>query len=103
MGDEWLANANCIGPVVVCGDFNSLPNSSVHKLLSQQLNDMQILLDGHRPLTTFGSRLPSARIDHIFGNSMIKVQHVEVPRTQLTRTSSDHFPLIVDIQLAINH
>jgi endonuclease/exonuclease/phosphatase family metal-dependent hydrolase len=99
LGEEWLANADCVGPVVVCGDFNSLPNSAVHKRFSQQVNDLQVLLDDHRPKKTFGGRIPSARIDHIFGNSMVNVQHVEVPRTQLTRTASDHLPLIVDIQL----
>jgi len=103
LGDEWLANVNCIGPVVICGDFNCLPNSTVHKRFSQQLNDMQILLEDHRPKKTLGGRIPSARIDHMFGNSMVNVQHVEVPRTQLTRTASDHLPLIVDIQLYKPH
>jgi endonuclease/exonuclease/phosphatase family metal-dependent hydrolase len=101
LGEEWLANAKCVGPVVICGDFNSLPNSAVHKRFSRHLNDLQVLLDDHRPKKTFGGRFPSARIDHIFGNSMVNVQHVEVPRTQLTRTSSDHLPLIVDIQLVM--
>ena len=99
LGDDWLANANCTGPVVICGDFNSLPNSAVHKRFSRQLNDMQILHENHRPKKTFGGRFPSARIDHIFGNSMVNVQNIEVPRTQLTRNASDHLPLIVDITI----
>jgi endonuclease/exonuclease/phosphatase family metal-dependent hydrolase len=102
LGDDWLANANCTGAVVICGDFNSLPNSAVHKRFSRHLNDMQILHENHRPKKTFGGRFPSARIDHIFGNSMVNVKHVEVPRTQLTRNASDHLPLIVDIQLVMH-
>jgi endonuclease/exonuclease/phosphatase family metal-dependent hydrolase len=101
LGDEWLANPDCTGPVIVCGDFNSFPNSAVHKRFSRQLNDIQRLLKDHRPLRTFGGRVPSVRIDHIFGNSMINVKNVEVPRTHLTRTASDHFPLIADIELLL--
>jgi endonuclease/exonuclease/phosphatase family metal-dependent hydrolase len=101
LGNEWLANPNCTGPVVVCGDFNSFPNSYVHKRFSRQLSDIQTLLEHHRPMRTFGGRFPGARIDHIFGNSMIKVKQVEVPRTHLTRTASDHLPLIADIELVL--
>jgi endonuclease/exonuclease/phosphatase family metal-dependent hydrolase len=39
-----------------------------------------------------------ARIDHIFVGRRLDVIHVEVPATHLTRTASDHLPLLADIR-----
>ena len=43
--------------------------------------------------------MPVLSIDHIFLSAELKVKHVEVPRTPLTRIASDHFPLIAELQL----
>jgi endonuclease/exonuclease/phosphatase family metal-dependent hydrolase len=65
----------------------------------EYLRDAQLQLKGHRPINTFSGRFPRARIDHVFTNSMLEVTNVQVPRTHLTRSASDHLPLIIDLKL----
>ncbi|MFT6897394.1 MAG: endonuclease/exonuclease/phosphatase family metal-dependent hydrolase [Paraglaciecola sp.] len=102
LGRDWLGSANCQQPLILCGDFNLFPRSAAYKRIVKQMHDMQLKLQGHRPLNTFSGRFPSARIDHIFANSMIDVLKIQVPRTHLTRSASDHLPLIADLQLTVN-
>jgi endonuclease/exonuclease/phosphatase family metal-dependent hydrolase len=99
LGSEWLGSANFQQPLILCGDFNLFPTSAAYKRIAKQMHDMQLNLHGHRPLNTFSGRFPSARIDHIFANSMVDVVRIQVPRTHLTRSASDHLPLIADLQL----
>jgi hypothetical protein len=40
------------------------------------------------------------RIDHIFLSTQFSAQAVMVPRSDLTRVTSDHLPLLADLQLA---
>lgn len=102
LGRDWLGSANLQQPIILCGDFNFFPNSPAYKCIVEHMHDMQLKLDGHRPLNTFSGRFPSARIDHIFANAMVEVLNIRVPRTHLTRSASDHLPLIADLQLTPN-
>lgn len=101
LGDKWLGNTKFQQPLILCGDFNFFPNSAPYKRVVQYLQDTQLQLHGHRPVNTFSGRFPSARIDHIFTNSMFEVLNIQVPRTHITRSASDHLPLIVDLKLNI--
>lgn len=100
MGENWLGHPDCIGPVILCGDFNAVASSGVCRRLRQNLLDVQRNLLGHRPKATFYSRMPVARIDHIFVSRDIRVISIEVPRNQLTLMASDHLPLVTDLQIA---
>jgi endonuclease/exonuclease/phosphatase family metal-dependent hydrolase len=102
LGRDWLGSANLDQPLILCGDFNLYPTSLAYKRIVKQLQDMQLKLKGHRPLNTFSGRFPGVRIDHIFANSMVDVVKIQVPRTHLTRSASDHLPLIADLQLTAN-
>ena len=42
--------------------------------------------------------MPMLRIDHIFCSRSVDVLGVEVPRSQLVRTASDHLPLVMDFR-----
>ncbi len=66
--------------------------------IGRTLTDVQVGLDGHRPRRTWGGRHPLARIDHIFVGRRLEVVHVDVPSTHLTRTASDHLPLLADLR-----
>ena len=99
LGPEWLEHPDCRGPVILCGDFNAIPASSAYRRLRGRLRDAQLALNGHRPKQTFFSRYPVNRIDHIFVGSGVEVLDVDVPRTQLIRSASDHLPLVIDIRL----
>jgi len=77
--------------------MNTLPFSSVYRKFRKALSDVQLSIKGTRPLSTYPSRLPFARIDHIFASPGLSVESVDVPRTHRTAEASDHLPLIADL------
>jgi endonuclease/exonuclease/phosphatase family metal-dependent hydrolase len=99
LGDEWLAHPSFRTPRIVCGDFNALPRSLLHRRLMRFLRDSQTALAGHKPQRTWPSWRPVARLDYVFVDPATEIAGVEVPRTQLARTASDHLPLVVEIKL----
>jgi endonuclease/exonuclease/phosphatase family metal-dependent hydrolase/glycosyltransferase involved in cell wall biosynthesis len=99
MSEEWLNHSQCCSPLILCGDFNALPNSFVCQRLSQSLKDVQLELEHHQPLSTWSSQYPLGRIDHVFVSPPIKVIGVKVGESKLARSASDHLPLIVDLEL----
>jgi endonuclease/exonuclease/phosphatase family metal-dependent hydrolase len=76
-----------------------LPGSRVYRRLVSRLHDAQLGLDGHRPKRTFFSHYPLGRIDYVFVSDEVRVLKVEVPRSELIRTASDHLPLLAEIQV----
>lgn len=99
LGEDWLGNARCRAPVILCGDFNSLPSSPVCRQLATRLNDVQIAARRHRPRSTFSGRFPMMRIDHIFVSPDIEVTGIEVPDSELARVASDHLPLVAELRI----
>lgn len=99
MGEEWLQFSANGAPAILCGDFNAMPNSPVCRLISQRLKDAQECGNGHKARNTFSGRFPVSRIDHVFVDKRLQVKKVLVPNTHLTRKTSDHLPLIVDITM----
>ena len=99
LGDEWLGHADCRPPVVLCGDFNATPGSSVCRRLGRRLLDAQRVLAAHRPLRTWSGRYPTHRIDHVFVGPRIEVVSIEVPNTELEKIASDHLPVIVEVRI----
>ena len=99
-GPEWLAHPECLGPAILCGDFNSLPWSPPYRRITRELADAQRSLKGHSPRSTWPVRWPCMRIDHIFISPGLKVHAIAVPLTLLTRVASDHLPVIATLELA---
>lgn len=100
LGDNWLAHSGRSGPTVLCGDFNSLPLSRVCRLIRKTLDDVQRKKAKHRPRATFHSWLPLARIDHVYVDAATRVNAIHIPRSPLTRSASDHLPLIADLDFS---
>jgi endonuclease/exonuclease/phosphatase family metal-dependent hydrolase len=99
MGPEWLGGESCVGPVILCGDFNAFPSSTVYRTLTTRLHEAQENAKGHRPQNTFFGRHPVFRIDHIFCSPEFRTVSVSVPRTHLTRLASDHLPIVAEVSL----
>jgi endonuclease/exonuclease/phosphatase family metal-dependent hydrolase/glycosyltransferase involved in cell wall biosynthesis len=99
LSEQWLGAAAARGPCILCGDFNAVPGSLPYRRLLTRLRDAQTARNGHRPQRTWFSHYPIGRIDHVFVTESLEVVDIEVPRTQLIRTASDHLPLIAEIRL----
>jgi len=99
LGSEWIGHPQCVSPVILCGDFNSLPGSRLYRHVNRVLRDAQRKLDNHNPQATWFGHYPIGRIDHVFVSPEIEIVTVKVSRTDLDKISSDHLPLIVDIKL----
>ncbi|MCX5871368.1 MAG: endonuclease/exonuclease/phosphatase family protein [Deltaproteobacteria bacterium] len=99
LGSEWLADPECRFPALVCGDFNATPGSPVCQLLQRRLVDAQLQGLNKRPMNTFCSRYPVARIDHVYTSPGIEVVDCEVPANELAQVASDHLPLVVTFSL----
>ena len=102
LGPEWIGALSEGEPAILCGDFNLIPSSASYRRIATQLRDVQLILEGHRALRTFSSLQPFLRLDHIFLTPHFEVRAVMVPRTDLTRVSSDHLPLLADLQFALS-
>ncbi|HMB68126.1 MAG TPA: endonuclease/exonuclease/phosphatase family protein, partial [bacterium] len=96
VGDRWLASPDCTGPVVLAGDFNASPDSRIVRSVETRLASVAA---GGRP-RTWSSRMPVRRIDHVFRSDELEVRGVSVPRSRLSRTASDHLPLVVDFEVS---
>lgn len=98
-GPGWLGRHNRRGPMILLGDFNATAASVVYRTLSADLGDARRLCRKKRPTSTYPSRLPMLRIDHLFVSAEIRVLDVDAPYTPATRVASDHLPLVMDFEL----
>jgi endonuclease/exonuclease/phosphatase family metal-dependent hydrolase len=99
LGPEWLGRTPPEEPLIVCGDFNMMPNSRPYRRLAERVHDVQLLVKDQKPMKTFFAFLPFSRIDHIFVSEHFEVENIRVPQNTLTRTASDHLPLIAELKL----
>jgi endonuclease/exonuclease/phosphatase family metal-dependent hydrolase len=95
---DWLLDEAFTAPAVLLGDFNAGPRSATYRILAAAMKDAQV---GRKaaPISTFPSGFPFMRIDHVFISAGLTVTRVESPFDPLSRTASDHLPLIVELQL----
>lgn len=102
---ERLLNAAQIGeiiqqyqglPMVMCGDFNSNPDSNTHKKVSEMFTDVWEVVGQGQGLT-YSSVEPQSRIDYIWISKEGKLRPLKawVPQTK----ASDHMPLVADLEL----
>ncbi len=81
-------------PVIVCGDFNDVPNSGVYFNIRKNLQDA-FLEHGSFIGRTFRFISPTLRIDYILPSDSFDVKQFKVIRVPY----SDHYPLVSDIKL----
>jgi endonuclease/exonuclease/phosphatase family metal-dependent hydrolase len=98
LGQNWLGHADGRDPVILLGDFNARRRSVAYRMFTARLRDPQLVLH-KRARRTFPARMPMLRIDHIFCGRSVDMLGVEVPRSQLVRTASDHLPLVMDFRI----
>jgi endonuclease/exonuclease/phosphatase family metal-dependent hydrolase len=96
LNDEWLGANPPDTPLILLGDFNSLPGSRPYRALAQHLRDVRRLVEPARSFRTFPTSFPSFAVDHIFINAALRPLTLDVHRTPLARVASDHYPLVAE-------
>jgi len=100
LGEKWMMSDDFTAPAVLLGDFNATPYSQTYRMLHTVMRDAQA---GRKvsPTSTFPSRFPFMRIDHVFLAGEIEVLDVASPFDARARIASDHLPLVVDLDVRI--
>lgn len=81
-------------PVIVCGDFNDVPNSYAYETIGDGLQNA-FEKKGAGLSRTYSDISPSLRIDNIFTDKKFSIlQYVRIKKKL-----SDHYPVISDISL----
>lgn len=84
-------------PVVVCGDFNDVPNSFAYNTVGKGLQNA-FVKKGDGLGRTFSFISPTLRIDNIFVDKRFTIEQF----TRVRRKLSAHFPLVTDLVLKKN-
>ena len=100
---EWLGAVTPDMPVVVLGDFNSVPWSPAYRAIARELHDVRRLIASPFAFRTYPTRFPALAVDHIFITPALKALNMHVHRDAVARVASDHFPLVADLVLAQDH
>jgi endonuclease/exonuclease/phosphatase family metal-dependent hydrolase len=79
-------------PVVVCGDFNDVPNSYAYCTIGKGLQNA-FAEKGSGIGRTFSGISPTLRIDNIFADKKFEIEQY----TRIAKKLSDHFPIITDL------
>ncbi len=79
-------------PLIVSGDFNSVPNSYTYHKIKGDLQDC-FVKKGFGFGRTFTGLSPTLRIDYILADKQFKVVQYTSPKLYL----SDHFPVVADL------
>ena len=79
-------------PVIVCGDFNDVPNSYAYNKIGSGLQNA-FEEKGSGLGRTFSGISPTLRIDNIFADEKMKVEQY----TRVKKKLSDHFPVLADL------
>ena len=94
---EWLGGVPAEAPVIVLGDFNSLPWSPAYKMIEAKLRDVRRLVASSLSFRTYPTAFPALAVDHIFISEAFKATSMHVHRDATAGVASDHFPLVADL------
>jgi endonuclease/exonuclease/phosphatase family metal-dependent hydrolase len=84
-------------PVIVCGDFNDVPNSYAYCKIGDGLQNA-FVEKGLGFGRTFSGISPTLRIDNIFLDKKFTIDQF----TRVSKKLSDHFPIIADAYFTAN-
>jgi endonuclease/exonuclease/phosphatase family metal-dependent hydrolase len=102
VGREWLGSPECRPPVILCGDFNTQPGSTVFRLFEGRFTNVAGKTARRQAEKTWPSSYPMIGIDHMFISGDLAVENMTVSVDGVGRTASDHLPLFARLRLPDN-
>jgi endonuclease/exonuclease/phosphatase family metal-dependent hydrolase len=81
-------------PVILCGDFNDVPNSYAYCSIGNNLKNVYEEKGSGIGRTFYGIS-PTLRIDNIFVDEKFEVEQY----TRISKKLSDHFPIFADVRM----
>lgn len=81
-------------PIILCGDFNDVPNSYAYATIGKGLQNA-FVEKGSGIGRTFSGISSTLRIDNIFVDDVFSIEQF----TKINKKLSDHYPVITDITL----
>ncbi|MEO7767767.1 MAG: endonuclease/exonuclease/phosphatase family protein, partial [Ferruginibacter sp.] len=84
-------------PVIICGDFNDVPNSYTYFTIKGNLQDA-FLKKGNGIGRTFQYLFPTLRIDYILADKNLDVEQFN----RITVPYSDHYPVVADFSVKVS-
>ena len=79
-------------PVILCGDFNDVPNSYAYETIGDGLQNA-FVKKGFGIARTFSTISPTLRIDNIFAGEDFNITQFK----RIKKLLSDHFPIVADM------
>lgn len=86
-------------PRLILGDFNEWTRGLTTRLLSLHLNSAEPEQRLGRA-RTYPGVFPILHLDHVYYNSLLKLERIFVHRSRLALAASDHLPIVADFTLA---
>ena len=86
------------GPLIVCGDFNDVPNSYVWRTIKDTGLDDAYTQAGFGPMITFNADNFLFHIDQILYRPDVGMRPYDITRGHIR--SSDHYPVIADFAIS---
>lgn len=95
LGGEILGSEQLTGPRIVLGDFNEWSRGLASRLFAERFHSA----DPRRYLgraRTYPGLLPFLHLDHIYFDSALKLNRLNLHRSRRALVASDHLPLVAD-------
>jgi endonuclease/exonuclease/phosphatase family metal-dependent hydrolase len=90
--------ADSTSPRIILGDFNEWTRGLTTRLLSRHLNSAEPEQRLGRA-RTYPGVFPLLHLDHVYYNSLLKLEKISVHRSRLALAASDHLPIVADFVL----
>lgn len=94
-GQKLFPGGELSGNKIVLGDFNEWTRGLPSRLFNAHFESAHSHLHAHRA-RTFPGVLPLLRLDHIYFDHNLLLNHVRIHRTPAALMASDHLPLVAE-------
>ena len=92
------ADSNLSAPKIVLGDFNEWTRGLTTRLMSFHLNSAEPEQRLGRA-RTYPGVFPLLHLDHVYYDSALKLQRIDVHRSRLALAASDHLPIVAEFTI----